>query len=151
MASEPNSQSGSERSEHEKLYSPSEWSKRFGPDEVSIAIVLMKLSNQILFRKTLQYVMYPFSILFLLKVIDEHIRITTKQSNCNRIDIPSNLKVSYRSNQESIRSLSGNNFNGTTLDIFGIDLEKTSPIFVYFSGGYWQVSCIVWCTKRQYC
>merc|ERR1712126_604507 len=104
MASEPTSQSGSERSEHEKLYSPSEWSKRFGPDEV----------------------------------IDEHIRTTTKQSNCNRIDIPSNLKVSYRSNQENIRSLSGNTFHGTTLDIFGIDLEKTSPIFVYFSGGYWQ-------------
>ena len=27
----------------------------------------------------------------------------------------------------------------TKLDIFGTDLEKTSPIFVYFSGGYWQV------------
>ena len=87
--------------------------------------------------------------MFLLKVIDEHIRITTKQSNCNRIDIPSNLKVSYRSNQESIRSMSGNTFNGTTLDIFGIDLEKTSPIFVYFSGGYWQVSYIVWCTSNR--
>ena len=30
-------------------------------------------------------------------------------------------------------------FKSTNLDIFGIDLEKTSPIFVYFSGGYWQV------------
>ena len=45
MASEPNSQSESKRSEHEKLYSPSEWSKRFGPEEVSYAIVLMKLFN----------------------------------------------------------------------------------------------------------
>ena len=26
------------------------------------------------------------------------------------------------------------------LDIFGTDLPKTSPIFVYFSGGYWQVT-----------
>ena len=43
MASEPNSQSGSQRSEHEKLYSPSEWSKRFGPEEVSNPIVLLKL------------------------------------------------------------------------------------------------------------
>ena len=42
MASEPNSQSGSQRSEHEKLYSPSEWSKRFGPEEVSNPIVLLK-------------------------------------------------------------------------------------------------------------
>ena len=42
MASESNSQSGSQRSEHEKLYSPSEWSKRFGPEEVSNPIVLLK-------------------------------------------------------------------------------------------------------------
>ena len=28
----------------------------------------------------------------------------------------------------------------TKLDIFGTDLPKTSPIFVYFSGGYWQVT-----------
>ena len=26
------------------------------------------------------------------------------------------------------------------LDIFGTDLPKTSPIFAYFSGGYWQVT-----------
>ena len=45
MASESNSQSGSQRSEHEKLYSPSEWSKRFGPDEVSDATVLTILLN----------------------------------------------------------------------------------------------------------
>ena len=29
------------------------------------------------------------------------------------------------------------------LDIFGTDLPKTSPIFVYFSGGYWQVTRIL--------
>ena len=45
MASEPNSQSKSQRSEHEKLYSPSEWSKRFGPDEVSNLTILMKSCN----------------------------------------------------------------------------------------------------------
>ena len=36
MASEQDSQPESKRSEHEILYSPSEWSKRFGPDEVNM-------------------------------------------------------------------------------------------------------------------
>jgi arylformamidase len=27
------------------------------------------------------------------------------------------------------------------LDIFGTDLPDESPIFVYFSGGYWQLLC----------
>ena len=73
-------------------------------------------------------------------MIEEHIRITTSQSNCNRIDIPANLKVQYRKENENKTSLSGNTFEGTKLDIFGTDLDKTSPIFVYFSGGYWQVN-----------
>ena len=107
----------------------------------------MELEGTMALLETLLNVLYRFSILVWLKVIDEHIRITTKQSNCNRIDIPSNLKVSYRCKQENKRSSSGNTFDGTKLDIFGIDLEKTAPIFVYFSGGYWQVCCIVWCTS----
>ena len=40
MASEKDSQSKIERSEHEKLYSPSEWSKRFGPDKVNMSFIL---------------------------------------------------------------------------------------------------------------
>lgn len=102
-----------QRNQDEKLWSPSEWSKRFGPDEV----------------------------------IEEHIRIITLQSRCNRVDIPANLNVSYResklkfSNNEVDKKDSVTKFEGTKLDIFGTDLEKTSPIFVYFSGGYWQLLC----------
>ena len=61
------------------------------------------------------------------------------------MDIPANLNVSYResklkfSNNEVDKKDSVTKFEGTKLDIFGTDLEKTSPIFVYFSGGYWQV------------
>jgi len=101
------------RTEHEKQYSPSEWSKRYGPNEV----------------------------------IEQHIRVITLQSNCNRVDIPSNLNISYRqitekrNGQETKTNESLTYSEGTKLDIFGTDLEKNSPIFVFFSGGYWQLLC----------
>ena len=67
------------------------------------------------------------------------------QSRCNRVDIPANLNVAYRESKEKVSHIevdekdSVTKFTGTTLDLFGTDLEKSSPIFVYFSGGYWQV------------
>ena len=67
------------------------------------------------------------------QVIEEHIRIVTSQSNCNRVDIPARLNVPYMKRKENPSA-------ATKLDIFGTDLPKTSPIFVYFSGGYWQVT-----------
>ena len=37
-----------------------------------------------------------------MKVIEEHIRIITLQSRCNRVDIPANLNVAYRESKEKV-------------------------------------------------
>ena len=75
------------------------------------------------------------------------------QSRCNRVDIPANLNVSYREGKEKLSNdnvderLLATKFEVTKLDVFGTDLEKTAPIFVYFSGGYWQVYWISYMHK----
>ena len=122
------------RTEHEKLFSPSQWSKRLGPDEVRQNIDIIrsyaKQSEKRLYVLDIAYINISHSK---YQVIEEHIRIVTSQSNCNRIDIPARLNVPYMDRSEKLKA-------ATKLDIFGTDLPETSPIFVYFSGGYWQVT-----------
>lgn len=60
-------------------------------------------------------------------VVDEHVRITTEESNRVAETIPSEMQITYKEGSPS-----------ATLDIFGTDLPNESPIFVYISGGYWQ-------------
>ena len=61
-------------------------------------------------------------------VIEEHIRFVTEESNRIRTgSIPSRLGVPYGDSDRE------------KLDIFGTDLPDDAPIFVFFSGGYWQM------------
>ena len=74
------------------------------------------------------------------------------------MDIPAKLNVPYRERNgkeidkgiQSKNSVKGT--DATKLDIFGTDLAKTAPIFVYFSGGYWQVNfdLILYIKHRHY-
>ena len=60
------------------------------------------------------------------KVIEEHIRVVTAESLSVRQNVPCELGIRYGC------------LPSAKLDVFGTDLPENSPIFVYFSGGYWQ-------------
>ena len=60
-------------------------------------------------------------------VIEEHIRVITEESGRVRSgSIPASLGLPYGDSDHE------------RVDIFGTDLPDDAPIFVFFSGGYWQ-------------
>ena len=62
------------------------------------------------------------------EVIAEHIRFVTEESSRIRTgSIPARLGIPYGDSDRE------------RVDIFGTDLPDDAPIFVYFSGGYWQM------------
>lgn len=64
------------------------------------------------------------------EVFEEHIKVITKESHRIRTGpIPALLGVPCDDSDHE------------QVDIFGTDLPNDSPVFVYFSGGYWQWLC----------
>jgi arylformamidase len=62
------------------------------------------------------------------EVVTEHVRFVTEESSRIRTgSIPARLGVPYGDSDRE------------RVDIFGTDLPDDSPIFVYISGGYWQM------------
>ena len=59
--------------------------------------------------------------------LSEHYQITTEESQVVRRTVPCQLGIRY-----------GKTRPHQQLDVFGTDLPKSAPIFVYVSGGYWQ-------------
>ncbi|KAF2884180.1 hypothetical protein ILUMI_22007 [Ignelater luminosus] len=60
------------------------------------------------------------------EVIQKHVEFITKASDDARKYIPCQLNIPYGSEDRE------------KIDIFGTDLPKDSPIFIYIHGGYWQ-------------
>ena len=61
-------------------------------------------------------------------VVTSHVRFVTEESSRIRNgSIPARLGVPYGDSDRE------------RVDIFGTDLPEDAPIFVYFSGGYWQM------------
>ena len=60
------------------------------------------------------------------EVIAVHVKLTSEASKRAHDAIPASLANSYGPSKEEY------------VDVFGTDLPDTSPIFVYYSGGYWQ-------------
>lgn len=83
--------------ELEKLYMPSQWSKRYEPDVI----------------------------------IQKHLEICKNQNENLANKIPCQLDLSYGSRKPR-----------ETINIFGTDLPKESPILMFIHGGYWMEPCI---------